>query len=77
MKDVIKLLETQNTLIADHNKLFESSLGEFRRLLQLQAAEANVINARTALIDETLQKMLTGVSNLGINFEQLLEELKS
>lgn len=77
MKDVVKLLTVQNQLISDHNKLFQTSLGEFKRLLQLQAAEAKLSNARTALIDETLQKMLTGVSKLGNDFDHLLDELKT
>lgn len=75
MKDVIALLKEQNRLMEVHNDLFEDSLGEFKRLLQLQAAEAKVSNARTAIIDDTLQKMLTSVSSLGGDFKQLLDDL--
>jgi len=75
MKEVIDLLKEQNELLANHNELFESSLGEFKRLLQLQAAEAKVGNARSAIIDETLQKMLASVSELGGNSRKLLAEL--
>jgi len=75
MEELIKLLKEQNKLMIDHNALFESSLGEFKRLLQLQAAEAKVNNARGALIDETLQKLLNSVSELGENSKKLLDEL--
>ena len=58
-----------------HNELFEESIGEFKRILQLQAAEAKVSNARTAIIDDTLQKMLESVSGLGVDSKKLLEEM--
>jgi len=75
MKEVIELLKEQNQLMSAHNELFESSLGEFKRLLQLQAAEAKVSNARNAIIDETLQKMLGAVSIMGEDFKKLLNDL--
>lgn len=76
MKDIIDLLKEQNQLTSKHTKLFESHLGEFRRILQLQAAEAKVSNARTALIDEALQKILTEVSSLSEHSKKLIDELK-
>jgi len=76
MREVTDLLKEQNKLMAAHNKLIEESLGEFKRIMQLQAAEAKVSNARTAIIDDTLQKMLEGVSGLGVDFKKLLEEFK-
>ena len=75
MRDVVELLKEQNQLMAKHNELFEESVGEFRRILQLQAAEAKVSNARTAIIDDTLQKMLESVSGLGVDSKKLLEEM--
>ncbi len=75
MKDVIDLLKVQNGLMKEQKDLIENSLGEFKRLLQLQAAEAKLNNARGALIDETLQKMLTGISGLGDSSQKLLDEL--
>ena len=75
MREVTDLLKEQNRLMKNHNELFQSSLGEFKRLLQLQAAEAKVNNARGAIIDETLQKMLSSVSELGENSNKLLAEL--
>jgi len=75
LRDVVELLKEQNQLMADHNKLIEDSLGEFKRIMQLQAAEAKVSNARTAIIDDTLQKMLEGVSGLGVDSKKLLDEL--
>lgn len=75
--DVVELLKEQNKLISSHNDLFRESLGDFKRILNLQAAEAKLVNARTALIDETLQKMLSGVASLGDNFEKLLANLES
>ena len=75
MKEVIELLREQNELMANHNELFESSLGEFRRILQLQAAEAKLLNARNAIMDETLQKMLASIAELGQNSRKLLAEL--
>lgn len=75
MRDVVELLKKQNQLMEKHNELFEESVGEFRRILQLQAAEAKVSNARTAIIDDTLQKMLESVSGLGVDSKKLLEEM--
>ncbi len=75
MRDVVELLKKQNQLMEKHNDLFEESVGEFRRILQLQAAEAKVSNARTAIIDDTLQKMLESVSGLGVDSKKLLEEM--
>ena len=77
MREVTDLLKEQNKLMSDHNKLIEESLGEFKRIMQLQAAEAKVSNARTAIIDDTLQKMLAGVSDLGVDSKKLLEELSA
>ena len=75
MRDVVELLKKQNQLMEKHNELFEESIGEFKRILQLQAAEAKVSNARTAIIDDTLQKMLESVSGLGVDSKKLLEEM--
>ncbi len=58
MDDIVALLKEQNRLTTEHNNLIENSLGEFKRILQLQAAEAKVSNARAAIIDETLNKIL-------------------
>lgn len=74
MREVTDLLKEQNKLMAVQNELFESGLGEFKRILQLQAAELKVANARTALIDEALQKILTETSVLVENSEKLLNE---
>jgi len=75
LREVTDLLKEQNKLMSDHNKLIEDSLGEFMRILTLQAAEAKVSNARTAIIGDTLQKMLEGVSGLGEDSKKLLEEM--
>lgn len=77
MRDVVELLKEQNKLMSAHNELIEEGMGEFKRILQLQAAEAKVSNARTAIIDDTLQKMLSSVSGLGENSKKLLDELSS
>ena len=77
MKEVIDLLKEQNRLMSNHNNLFESSIGEFKRLLQLQAAEAKLNNARVAIIEEILQKMLMGVSDLSGKSQKLLDELST
>jgi len=70
----VELLKEQNELLENHNELFEGSLGEFKRLLQLQAAEAKVANARAAIIDETLLKVLTTLCELRENSNKLLNE---
>ncbi len=75
MKEVKALLKEQNKLMFEHNELIEASLGEFKRIMQLQAAEAKVSNARTAIIDDTLQKMLEHISGLGVDSKKLLEEM--
>jgi len=75
MKDVIELLTEQNRLLENHNKLFEASLSDNKRLLELQAAELRVNNSRTAIISSTLEKVLMGVTRMGVTSQKLLEEL--
>lgn len=77
MKEIHDLLKEQNKIMAEHTALVEGSIGEFMRILQLQAAEAKVGNARTAIMDDTLQKLLSSVSILGDQSKKLLTELSS
>lgn len=72
----MELLKEQNQLTLDHNELFIENIGEFKRLLQLQAAELKLGNARTAIMDETMQKILTEVSSLQKQLEELIKEFK-
>lgn len=75
MKDVIELLKEQNQLLENHNNLFEASLSDNKRLLELQAAELRVNNSRTAIISSTLEKVLIEVTRMGVKSQKLLEEL--
>ncbi len=75
MKDVIELLTEQNRLLDNHNKLFEASLADNKRLLELQAAELRVNNSRTAIISSTLEKLLIEVSRMGAKSQKLLDDL--
>ena len=77
MKDILDLLKKQNQLVEDHNKLLESSLGEFKRILKLQAAETNVMTARNAIFEELLQKVLDSVSEIEKNTEKFIDEFNS
>lgn len=75
MKDVLELLKEQNRLLENHNNLFEASLSDNKRLLELQAAELRVNNSRTAIISSTLEKVLIEVTRMGVKSQKLLEEL--
>ncbi len=75
MKDVLELLKEQNRLLENHNNLFEASLSDNKRLLELQAAELRVNNSRTAIISSTLEKLLIEVSRMGAKSQKLLDEL--
>lgn len=77
MKEVTDLLKEQNELIAKQNKLFEDNLGEFKRILKLQAAETNVMNARFAITEEVLKKGQETLSELRIIAQRLLDNRDS
>lgn len=67
MKEIIDLLKEQNRLTTEHNNLVENTMKEFKRILQLQAAEAKVGNARAAMIFDTLEDLVG-------NSQKLLDE---
>lgn len=74
MKEVTDLLKEQNELIAKQNEMFKDNLGEFKRILALQAAQTQLMNARNAIIEETVHKGLESLSELRIIAQRLLDE---
>jgi len=49
---------------------------EQTRLLELLTAEHRVRNVRTAMLDETLKKVLVAITGFGGTAKELLEEFK-
>ncbi len=77
MKEVKDLLKAQNTILMDSQKMMAENVGEFIRLLKLQAAEAKVGNARLDMMESSLQKLLAGINDLGETSKVLLDELRT
>jgi len=67
--EIIELLKEQ------HQESMEVA-NEQKRLLELLTAEYRVSNVRTAMLDETLKKVLFAMNDFGRTAEQLLEEFK-
>lgn len=70
MDDVIAVLKEQHT----ENMAMQ---GEHKRLLELWTAEQRVANVRTAMLDETLKKLLLSIQSGGITATKLLDELRA
>lgn len=68
-EEIIGLLKIQ------HEEIMEVGLNQ-TRLMELWTAEDRVHNARLALIEEVLKKMLVTGSGLSETCQELLDELK-
>ncbi len=76
MKEVKDLLKRQNEILQTNQQMVSESIGEFIRLLKLQAAESRVTNSRLDMMQATQERLLTGISQLGETSKTLLEELQ-
>lgn len=76
MDKMIEIFETHTKLCEDNKDLLEKVLKEFTNLMKLQAAQANLGNARRELIDNTLQELLNSIAGVGDDSKKLLTHLK-
>ena len=76
MKEVKILLKKQNEILEENQKMMAENVGEFIRLLKLQAAESRVSNARLDMMEATQQKLLLGITRLGETSKDLLAEFQ-
>ena len=77
MQDVKKLLKAQLDLMVGNKELLETGVEEVLRLLKLQAAETKLVNARIDIMDGSLQKLLSGLNELGDTSKALMNEFKN
>lgn len=75
MNEVIELLKEQNKLTMANNKMISDSIQEFLKLQKLLAAESRLGNARSDIMDETLQKLLIEITTIGESSKHLLKEM--